>query len=187
MAGGEKTYHMPGTYSDNYRTHLGAFRKAAQYLYSHPIPKEPYKYESLPGVLHLFEQELERYICTHDAALVMFYGEPNSKFKKAKQSLIWAAAQNNTEFDQPYGAVDCTKYENLCQQHGAHATSLPQFNLYVGGKIMNTYNHTLSAEDMMMLVDKSNHELDLTPLPLPVSKRQRFLKSMCSCVVGQKD
>ena len=103
-----------------------------------PKPKEVAWDEEESEVVHLEEQSFYSTLKKRKHSLVMFYAPWCGHCKKAKPEFSAAADELKPQLKVMMGAVDCTKYADLCTKYGV--SGYPSLKTFTYGKEPKDYN-----------------------------------------------
>ena len=98
-------------------------------------------------VVHLEEQSFYSTLKKRKHSLVMFYAPWCGHCKKAKPEFSAAADELKPQLKVMMGAVDCTKYADLCSKYGV--TGYPSFKTFTYGKDPAEYNGGRTRESFV--------------------------------------
>ncbi|RUS69781.1 hypothetical protein EGW08_022456 [Elysia chlorotica] len=89
------------------------------------------------SIKQLGERNFNKFLREKDTALVLFY-QPDCHMCMSAKPHFMKAAINNPGRGRGYGIVDCSRETDLCDEEKIR--KFPSFKLYVGGKLLGSYN-----------------------------------------------
>ncbi|XP_053961500.1 protein disulfide-isomerase A5 [Anastrepha ludens] len=119
-----------------------------------PPPPEKSWEEENTEVLFLNDENFSTILKRKKHALVMFYAPWCGHCKKAKPEFSAAAEELKDDLRIVFAAVDCTKYQNLCQSHGANGYPTITYFSYL--KTKADYNGGRSRKDFVAYMSNPN-------------------------------
>ena len=127
-----------------------------------PPPPEPEWSDTPSEVNHLDEENFSSFLKKKKHSLVMFYAPWCGHCKAAKPHYTAAAEAFKDQKKKAFAAVDCTKSNDLCSQHGVQG--FPTFKYFHYGKKPADYTGGRTEEDFRKFMENPDQFIRRTEL-----------------------